>query len=116
MSDESVKTNLRAAVDEDHGGMLPARDQVVRFVQHAVEPEARLPCEAQDLRRCEVQRQTCGEKILSRNHDVQLQQVNADINRRILCEEQVPVPEGSIMLAQNSGSLCSGSPSVPLSL
>lgn len=43
------RSNLRAAVNKDDGGMLPAGDQVVWFVQHAVQFEARLPREAEDL-------------------------------------------------------------------
>lgn len=50
-TDREKRSNLRAAVDEDHGGMLPARHQVVRLVQHAIQQEARLPREAENLRR-----------------------------------------------------------------
>ncbi len=52
------RSNLRTAVDKHDGGMLPAGDQVVRFVQHAVQLEARLPREAEDLWRSVVQRAT----------------------------------------------------------
>lgn len=56
------RTNLRTTVDKDDGGMLPAGDQVLWFVQHAVQIEARLPCEAKDLWRSGVEGKTWGEK------------------------------------------------------
>lgn len=42
-------TNLWASVDEEDRWMLLAGLQVVRFVHHAVELEARLPREVEDL-------------------------------------------------------------------
>lgn len=47
--DNRRSLNLRAAVNKDDSGMLPAGDQFVGFVQQAVKLEARLPSEAKDL-------------------------------------------------------------------
>ena len=61
------RSNLRAAVDEDDGGMLPAGDQVLRFVQHAVQLEARLPRETEDLWRSVVEWETWREDTAKRD-------------------------------------------------
>ena len=53
------RANLGAAVDEEHGGVLPGGLQVVGLVHHAVQLEARLPREVKDLWRVVVAWATC---------------------------------------------------------
>lgn len=59
---KSKRSNLRTTVDKDNGGMLPAGDQIVWFVQHAVQLEARLPCETEDLWRTLLEWETWKKK------------------------------------------------------